>query len=314
MNHYSNLKNTLISLRYLVALLATVGLTEGALPVRTQAQASLTVEHVDLNMGYVPGATINTPGTWSMQARDDDNGIAYTPEDAILVVGTAAQATRTGVTAGSAYNFLGTPVGGNYWRLPQSQDFDLLYLGVAGYNTNATLFDAYDVSTESKGRTSGTTTWLKLRLLSVTGVDGGAAPGTFSAWQSSASGPNVFMSSFYDPLSTPNANGFNPTDGISSDDSLWIPAGGHVHYNWGFSAPGDYKVSFGVSGYRNDGNSGTLGPLDSSQTPFTFLFRVEGNLAVPEPAPIFFLTAGLPAFRFLGRRRPRFINAISPRS
>jgi surface-anchored protein len=267
----------------------------------------LTVEHVDLNMTYTPGATVATD-VWSMEARDADNFVSYDPSNVLLFVGQDALSTRSGPLSGSG-DFLGVPDGGTYFRLPASQNPNLLYLGVAAYGVDgsgASPIESYNVSTESLGRVSGTARWTRLSLHSVTGVGGSAAPGTFSVWQNTLGGPNVFMSSYDDgnPGNTPGF-GFDTTDGISANDALWVGAGGHLHYNWGFSAPGRYEVSFRASAYKNDGNAATLGSLTQSQ-PITFVFDVEGVSAiVPEPSSAFLFLSAVAIFaRQRRKRRP----------
>ncbi|MGC4044754.1 MAG: choice-of-anchor M domain-containing protein [Armatimonas sp.] len=219
------------------------------------AQTHLTNEHVDLNIGFT------VPSSFSLLVNDEDNGVNYAPQNAILDVLPPAQTTRP---AGSVFDFVGVGAGQTYYRLPQSQNPNLLYLGVSGFGVSSSSIDSYDAALESAGRVSGTGPWVKLSLESVTGAGGTTAPGFFSAWQSGDTGPNVFMSSF--------------SGGITSEDALWIVAGGHSHFNWGFSAPGAYEVTFRPSVQR----SGT--PVTSTD-PFTILFNVT-SAAIPEPGTL----------------------------
>ncbi|MGD1979629.1 MAG: choice-of-anchor M domain-containing protein [Akkermansiaceae bacterium] len=72
------------------------------------------------------------------------------------------------------------------------------------------------------------------KLLSVTG-SGPQRGGKFGMWTSSGFGGFEFH--------------YNTTDGIDLDDELSpIPSGSHSHYNWGFTRPGSYEVTF-----RNEG-------------------------------------------------------------
>lgn len=219
------------------------------------AQTHLTNEHVDLTIGFT------APSSFSMLVRDDDNGVSYTPPNAILDVLPLAQTTRP---AGSAFDFVGVGAGQTYYRLPQSQNPNLLYLGVSGNGVSSSSIDTYNAAAESGGRVSGNAAWVRLSLESVTGAGGASAPGFFSAWQSGDTGPNAFMSSF--------------SGGITPDDSLWVVAGGHSHFNWGFSAPGTYEVTFRPSVHRS-------GATVTSADPFTILFNVT-SAAIPEPGTL----------------------------
>lgn len=267
--------------------LALVGSLLLLLAGRAEAQLTyLTTEHVDLNIKYTAATT-----TWSMVARDaDNNGLEYAPEDVVLSVSDAALTSRP---AGSSYDFTGVGAGQSLYVLPQLQDPNLLFLGAAAYGTTPnTQWDQYNASTESGGRlTSSAGRWMRLKLESVMGAGGAAAPGIFSAWQDGFSGPTVFMSS----------NNGIVNNGSNNDDSLWVLSNGHSHYNWGFSAPGTYLVTFRPSGRTNDNNSGTIGALNESLETFTFTFEV-GSSIIPEPATLWlFLSA--PALFLIKRKK-----------
>lgn len=218
----------------------------------------LTAEHLDLAIGYTGGAS----GAWSLGVFDNDNGVSYTADEALLYVGTPALTARP---SSSAFDFVGVGGGTDFYQLPANQDPDVLYLGVRG-NVTANDFDRYNPSSESKGRVSGLGRWLKATLVDVDhfNPDGSAGTGAFSAWLNDTGGPNVFISSFNDNVSNPNANGLDTTDGIGADDAMWIVAGGHTDYNFGFSQAGRYEVTFRLSGYQNDGNTTELGNLIQS--------------------------------------------------
>jgi surface-anchored protein len=243
------------------SLLLTLGAISGA-----SAQV-LTNEHVDLSIGFT------APSSFLMEVRDDDNATNYAPSAAVLTVLPGAQAPRP---AGSLFDFIGVGAGQTYWRLPQSQNPNLLYLGVGAYNVNAADTDSYDASAESGGRVVGTGDWVRLRLDSVTGAGGTAAPGFFSVWQSGDFGPNVMMSSF--------------SGGTTADDSLWVVAGGHSHFHWGFTAPGVYEVTMRPSVRRS-------GLQVESTTPFTFIFNVQGVVPEPGTLPLALLALPLAALR-----------------
>jgi len=229
----------------------------------------LTTEHVDINIGY--------NGDWTIEHQDDDNFVDYDPEVALLYGGTPSLTSRVG---SSAFEFIGVGPGDDFYRLPQSQDPNLLYLGMAGYGVSGTTFDRYNPSAEAKGRVSGSGTWLKASLDEVrhTTLDGQTGNGEFSVWQSGDTGPNVFMSSYDDGVINPDGNGLDTTDGISADDALWIIAGGHIHYNWGFTEKGRYEVDLRLSGYLgNNGDNSTPNTAGYTESqPLTVYFSVGG--------------------------------------
>ena len=214
----------------------------------------LTAEHVDLNTSYNSGT-----GAWSIQPRNSDESpaVSYNPDDVVLYVGSRAQTVRP---ASGDFAFVGVNGGETFYRLPQSQDPNLLYMGVSSYGVTSSFVDRYNPLTESKGRISGSGRWVKNSLVNVQhfNPDGTVGTGTFSIWQNGDTGPIVMMSSYNDGVTNPNASGLDTTDGISSNDALWIVAGGHIHYEFGFSQPGRYEITLKASGYFGDnGNSST---------------------------------------------------------
>ena len=73
------------------------------------------------------------------------------------------------------------------------------------------------------------TDWNGALTLSLSGITG---PGNFMRWQ----------------------EGFNPIIFLNSLDlnqSFELLPGSHTHFNWGFTAPGDYQLEFTISGLHN---------------------------------------------------------------
>lgn len=134
--------------------------------------------------------------------------------DALLPVMAAAKQLRP---SGSQFDFIGVAAGSSYWRLPKSQNPSLLFLSIGTEELDPADF-------------ASTITW---SLLGVTGAGGGAAPGTFSLWNVDDFGGLVPLMSTSPGAGTPN--------------SLIVSAGGHYHFNYGFSAPGLYNVQFAAT-------------------------------------------------------------------
>jgi surface-anchored protein len=168
---------------------------------------------------------------------------------------------------------------------------DQIFLGIRA--------DAGSVATGSFGsyfetdtRVAATAPWIKVQLTGMTFTppestsETGAA--AFSLWQTDATGTTVWMST---------------ADGIGVSDATWLAAGGHAHYNWGFSRAGHYALRFQFSGYTGSGQ------LSLSQSPeFTFHFGVEHTpLTIPEPSTSAqfagALCAGLAILRSPSRRK-----------
>ena len=238
-----------------------------------------TTEHVDLSIGHSFSAN-----TWSLSVRDADDGISRSTDNALLYVGAAAAATRP---ASASFNFLGVGAGETFYQLTAAQNPDLLYLGLASYGVTPGQVDSYALNTESKQRVIGSARWLKMSLVTVEhfNPDGTVGTGKFSAWLNT--GPTVLMASHNDGVNNPNANGLDATDGISADDALWVAAGGHNHFNFGFSAVGRYEVSVRLSGYFGDnGNVSTpnlAGFRQSDPIKIYFSVRNVGQLEFDTP-------------------------------
>lgn len=120
--------------------------------------------------------------------------------------------TRRAIPGDPAFSFLGGE-GAPIWIIGAHQTPGVPNLGISAEATPAGTFvgDRFE-----------------LRLDSVGG------PGDFFMWTTSGTGaPTLLM---------------NSRDGITTADKADVPAGGHFHQNWGFNAPGTYRVGFRASG------------------------------------------------------------------
>lgn len=149
---------------------------------------------------------------------------------------------------GSQWDILGAAAGSPIWFLPQSQDVNKPYVGIAS---------------EELGDEWSNITWA---LTDFTGPTGG----NFSLFQ-------------LDPFGNIDPKTWDTQDGSFANDQFELPAGGHDHFNFGFTQPGVYTVTITASGtHRDDG-------FQSDTADFTFLVgsnTAPPNAAVPEPSTV----------------------------
>lgn len=181
----------------------------------------------------------------------DDDGIVRLDTEGVRLV--AAPSTRV-VVANPPPQF-GSP-NEPLWILSQNNIPGELFLGWrAVYQQGLFQVRVGDNYTPSPLGSIGSS------LLEVTGT-GPQRGGDFAMWTSSGFGTLEFH--------------YNTTDGLDGGDRLSpIPAGGHSHYNWGFTKPGTYEVRF-----RNEGklNPQFGGELTTSDTALHFVIPHEGFL------------------------------------
>ncbi|UGQ13946.1 TIGR03773 family transporter-associated surface protein [Yinghuangia sp. ASG 101] len=123
---------------------------------------------------------------------------------------------RTTVPTGSAYGFLGA-AGQPLWIIPQTQNPAVVW---AGWNTEEL------TARELAGPVT----------LTLTGVEG---PGSVAVWEDGSFGrPKVIFDS---------ANGL--------PDRHEVPLGVHAHANWGFGAPGTYRLTVRLTGTLASGGT-----------------------------------------------------------
>jgi surface-anchored protein len=173
-------------------------------PAKAQTNVGvLTTEHVDCpKILYTAAGTNNL----TIVARDENRGINYGGTNVFLV---AKAEAKLALPAGTPFGVAGQP----FWILPQSQNPNLLYLGLSAENIPNVF-----------------STPLNIR---VTRFEG---PGYMMAWQ--AVGPGQYNIRI------------DTRDGLDASDGFVPPVGAHEHYNWGFSTTGVYCVTYQVSGTR----------------------------------------------------------------
>ncbi len=137
---------------------------------------------------------------------DEGHGHEHMALDRVEIVG-GPKAARE-VPAGAAWNFIGGP--GRYiFVLPQSEVNGLPFIGLNTEELNPELFASAPT----------------LRLAEVHG------PGHFFLYQVDAFGQPVLHINSAEPV---------------RDNRITLPLGTHIHYNWGFSEPGEYALTFEI--------------------------------------------------------------------
>lgn len=197
--------------------------------------------HYDLSITYEPDN-----GGWSTGIFDYQNNTFLGPDAFIFEMG---DAYRGSIPAGEPWSLIGTP-GEPVWVLPEVFEAERIYLGFGTQNMQRGIFTG---GLSNRGR-------INIRLVSVTGsgVDVG---GTLTMWQAG-----------FPPLvHYATGNGIGPEDALND-----VPAGAHSHYNWAFTQPGDYSVTFEVSGELTPTYGG-----GQTSTQVTYLFRVDGEVGLP---------------------------------
>ena len=188
------------------------------------------------NEGELDIEIVYEDGEWEMAALDEANDREICPSELILQGGAA---TQIRVPDNEAFRFLGDP-GAVVNVLPQDEIAGVLFLGLAADEIESGIFEN-DI--------------VELNLVSVEG------PGAVSLYNVDGIGnPTVF---------------FNSGDGISQSDVFPLSAGDHSHQNWGFTAPGVYRVGLQASGTLAD-----EGQASASEV-VTFTFEIlEESLSI----------------------------------
>lgn len=262
-----------------LAILATAAAISGMAAVAhpqpiAPNPAVLVTEHVDINVLF-------SSGQWDVQLLDDDNFVSYPAGQAVIHVDRASLTPRS---TNPAFSFIGVPENTPFYRITASQTPGQIYLGYAAYGVPQNAIDLYNANAESGGRVNGNGRWVRLQLHSVEG------PGHYSVWANSLGGPVRFHSTAQ--------HGTAPAE----TNTLWLVAGGHSHFNYGFTAPGLYRVNYLPAAYLNDNNAAILGPNSQASQPISVFFNVDPGYPVSRVTPSGTLPQ-LGNIRFLGGYR-----------
>ena len=187
-----------------------------------------TAGHAD--MGLAEGTGLELHLHAENATIDGTSGVEgeYEPDEVIIVVPNSTMFARP---AGTQWDKIGNASGENTWRLPQSQQTGVPFLGIGAEEASLGTYVDNEIT---------------LTLLSMTGP----ASGEFSMWQTDGFGTPTFF------MSTSDAG----ADSIVID----LDISDHFHVNWGFTQLGTYELEFQATADLVAGGS------DSSVATFTF--------------------------------------------
>lgn len=211
--------------------LPAVLVTAGLLVPDAPAAVVYSKGHGDIGIAYEGGAF---EPHWHLHAGAVVDGTPLGADDEFEPDALVALVPGPSIArpAGATWDFLGAAAGDPIWFLPQSADPGKPFLGIASEELNPT-------------------DWTSLTL-SLVGISGPAG-GHFSLWQSGLFGPEVK---------------FATSDGITGADSFSLIVGGHDHYNWGFTKPGDYELTLRWEGLHvTDGTISAEGAFGFTVVP-----------------------------------------------
>jgi len=173
----------------------------------------LDAQHADLRADYT--------GSWNFRVRNADANTFSATDSTMLYAGPPSLATPP---SGAEWSFLGSS--SPLYILPQTQNQSLLYLGASAEGTTGSSIASYQ---PNDSRVTTSQPWIRVDVTAVRG------PGQFSIYQTNSSGvPVVWVAT---------------SDGLTANDLVYLPAGGHVHYNWAFTAPGVYEVDIRATAF-----------------------------------------------------------------
>jgi surface-anchored protein len=216
--------------------------------------ASLQADVTTLSQGHFDLGLEFDNGELEWHVHAHATGVEYHPEDVLLQVLPQAQ---TFVPNDPRFSFLGT-FGEPVWILPQVENPNLLALGIGAEEVAEGIFvnDRLRVSLDA------------------------------------VEGPGHFFLYTVDGFGNPTVR-MNTRDGADPAlDFIEMQAGFHGDFNWAFTQPGMYQLTFTGSGTLANGNEF----LASAPTLFTFE-------VIPEPGTTALLILGAMGFAFFQWKR-----------
>lgn len=224
--------------RTLVRLLVLLALT-GATALALRAQLYLNTGHIDLNTAYADVPAGDVPAGFALYAHHTSTlaGGATVDEPTSHTVFFVPDSGGKYPTAGGILSFLGQS-GQPVWLIPQNNPpVTVPWVGFGGYGlTGADGSPAADLSIfdpipELTG--SPTVPAVRVRFLSAITPEGA----DFALWQTVGGGAiNLYFSNRPD---------------TSAPQLFGLRRGQHIHFNWGFSRPGYYRIHLQIEGFIN---------------------------------------------------------------
>jgi surface-anchored protein len=207
-------------------------------------------EHVDIHWAY------DEIDGWTCLAKTEDGGDDRFEEleDVYLPIDDSPEpgGPRFMQPDLELFQFTGVAPGEPIWIAPQIQQAGQAWPGFNNDQAND-VFGSYqetDVRLSEADRNMAQP-WIKLTLAGVSYQ--GAGSGSFSLWQEDQFGmPTVWFS----------------TSDSTHPDTYLFQAGSHKHLNWGFGAPGIYRVRLTASAFLGPGQSNPTTPGSESVVTF----------------------------------------------
>ncbi len=240
--------------QYEVSLKAS-GVTAAGGETLTSEAVSFFFEVIEpeiFNQGELDMEVVYEGGEWELALLDEANEREVEPNEALMQ---GVSSTRQTVPDNPAFGFLGA-AGSAVWVLPQEETEGVLFLGIAGDEIESGVFENDSVD---------------LQLVGVRG------PGDVSLYAVDEFGaPTVF---------------FNSGDGLDESDTFPVSVGGHSHQNWGFTAPGVYKIALQAAGTLATGAQSIQSEvvefafeIESRATELSIALGADGSLVLSWPS------------------------------
>lgn len=256
---------------------AALALTAGVAPAQTTV---LTSGDNELSVNFVQAYVGTGTNPWRITVRDgfaqqEYAGVRNGSGDPQRVIFQAGLEARIEVPDDPRYSFLGQSAS-SAWILPEASDIEMLTPGISTETRPSAGWQGIGVSSDFLVKGIPTGTFLNNRVsLSLASATG---PGDFFLYR---------LNGFGDPLIS-----FRTDDGLDATDTRDFNAMTHTHFNWAFTAPGEY-----VLGFRASGTLASNGQYTQSDIT-TVRFHI-----IPEPGSALLLLIGLGVTR-MRRWRP----------
>ena len=202
----------------------------GALLSPLHAQLYLGSGHIDLNAAYASAPSGDTSAGFGLYAHHVSAlaGGATVDEPVDHTVFHVPDNGGKYATAGGILPFLGQS-GQPVWLIPQNNPpATVPWVGFGGYGLAGAGLDVFDPIPQLTGSTTAPA--VRISFVSAITPDGA----DFAVWQTGSGGATTLYFSNRPDTAAPQVFG--------------LRSGQHIHFNWGFSQPGYYRVRFRLEG------------------------------------------------------------------